>query len=116
MAKLDIGSLIVTSGGRAVGVVTERDVVKVVARGGAASLRKRLDSVASKPVVTVSPTTEIWEAFTLMLKKKIRRLPVVERGKVVGIVTERDLLKWVVGVFYEPNIPADVKKLITQNS
>jgi CBS domain-containing protein len=115
MAGRDIGSVVITAGGKPVGIVTERDVVRELAHGGTASLRKSLGSIASMPVVTVTPTTEIWEAFATMLKEGIRRLPVVEGGKVVGIVTERDLLKWVVGVFYEPNVPRDIRKLLTQN-
>ena len=51
----------------------------------------------------------------VMLRRKIRRLPVTKDGKLVGIVTERDLFKWVVGVLYAPNVPEDVKKLIAQN-
>jgi len=115
MASRDIGSVVITAKGKPVGIVTERDVVRELAQGGALSLRKSLWSICSKPVVTVTPSTEIWEAFATMLKEGIRRLPVVEQGKVVGIVTERDLLKWVVGVFYEPNVPPSIKKLLAQN-
>jgi CBS domain-containing protein len=113
MAKKNAGSVVVIDGSRVVGIITERDVVRKL--GGSGLLSKKLSSIATKPVVTVSPNTQVWEAFSLMLKKGIRRLPVVKGGKVVGIVTERDLLKWVVGVFYEPNVPADIKKLISQN-
>jgi CBS domain-containing protein len=66
-------------------------------------------------VISISPKTEAWEAFTTMLRKKIRRLPVEEKGKLVGMVTERDLFKWVVRVFYEPNIPDEFKELVAQN-
>ncbi len=115
MAKRDIGSIVVVDRGDPAGIVTERDVVRVLAHWGGSSLKKSLRSVVSKPLVTVSPTTEIWEAFATMLRKGIRRLPVVEGGRVVGILTERDLLKWVVKVFYEPNIPPDIKELVMQN-
>jgi CBS domain-containing protein len=47
-----------------------------------------------------------------MVTKKIRRLPIVERGRLVGIVTERDLFKWVIRVFYEPNVPDRIKKFV----
>jgi CBS domain-containing protein len=51
-----------------------------------------------------------------MLRRKIRRLPVVQKDKLVGIVTERDLFKWVVKLVYEPNIPDDLKSLVAQSS
>ncbi len=114
MARRDVGSLVVTAKGKPVGIVTERDIVKQLSRGGDA-LRKNLGALASKPLVTVTPTTEIWEAFATMLRRKIRRLPVMEGGNMVGIVTERDLHKWVVRVFYEPNVPADIRELVAQN-
>jgi CBS domain-containing protein len=115
MAKRNIGSIIVKDRGNPTAIITERDVVRILAHLGSGSVRRSLKSVASKPLVTVSPTTEIWEAFAIMLRKGIRRLPVLEKGRVVGILTERDLLKWVVKVFYEPNIPPDIKELVTQN-
>jgi len=47
-----------------------------------------------------------------MLKNKIRRLPVVDDGKLVGIVTEKDLMRWVLRVSYEPNIPPHIKAVL----
>lgn len=116
MRRHDIGSVVVMESGAPVGIITERDVVKKLAARGPRVLGLTSRELASKPVVTTSPETEVWEAFTVMLRKKIRRLPVMKGNRLVGIVTERDLLKWVVGVLYEPNVPRDVKKLIAQNS
>jgi len=47
-----------------------------------------------------------------MVTKEIRSLPVLQDGRLVGIVLERDLLKWVFRVFYEPNIPEDIRKFL----
>ncbi|MDV3278666.1 MAG: CBS domain-containing protein [Nitrososphaerales archaeon] len=115
MVKHDIGSVVVLEGGAPVGIITERDIMRQLTGKSAKDLSSPSKTFASKPLVTVSPETEIWNAFTIMLRKKIRRLPVVQGGRLMGIVTERDLFKWVVGVFYEPNVPADIKKLIVQN-
>ncbi len=115
MAQRDIGSLVVMVEGKPVGIITERDVMREVSRPGGDHLQRKVSSVASKPLVTISPSTEIWKAFATMLRKKVRRLPVVKNGNILGIVTERDLLKWVVEVFYEPNLPADIKQLLAQN-
>jgi len=115
MVKHDVGSVVVTKKGAPIGIITERDVMRRLAGRGGKDLDLPSESLASKPLVTVSPGTEIWKAFMVMLRKKIRRLPVMEGKKMVGIVTERDLFKWVVGVLYAPNIPKDVRKLIAQN-
>lgn len=114
MVKHEIGSILVTEKDKPMGIITERDIVKRLGSKGGAGLGEKTGKVASRPLVTAKPTTEIWEAFRMMLANKIRRLPVIKGGRLVGIVTERDLFKWVVRVAYEPNIPADVKKLVAQ--
>ena len=115
MVKHDIGSVVVVRDGKPIGIITERDIVKRIGNVGQSALSSNVSKLASSPLVTVSPDTKIWEAFTIMLKKGIRRLPVKDDGGLAGIVTERDLLKWVVRVTYEPNIPEEIKRLISQN-
>ena len=115
MAKYDVGCLVIVRGGKPVGVVTERDIVRKMIDKRWKGLEQRVIEIASQPVISIPPDTEAWEAFTTMLRKKIRRLPVEKGGKLVGLVTERDLFKWVVRVFYEPNIPEEFKELVAQN-
>lgn len=114
MIKKDIGSLVVVKDGVAVGIITERDVTRRSLRlARARGLYDRpVTRFMSRPLVTLPPSTPIWEAFETMVTKKIRRLPIVEQGRLVGIVTERDLLKWVIRVFYEPSIPDRIKKFL----
>ena len=114
MVKKDIGVVVVVDRGKFVGIITERDIVREITKSFDYLDRKLLET-AKRPVITVEPKTPLWEAFALMLKNKIRRLPIVKNGKLVGIVTERDLFKWAVKVAYEPNIPHDLRKLIAQN-
>lgn len=114
MIRHDFGSIVIMDKGKVVGIITERDIVRKITKSFD-YLNRPLSETASKPVITASPDTPIWEAFTLMLRKKIRRLPVVKAGKLRGIVTERDLFKWVVKIAYEPNIPDDIKELLVQN-
>ena len=114
LVRNDIGSLIVVKNGEPAGIITERDVTR---RSLHAAKGKRLyDQPASKimthPLVTVPPSTPVWQAFETMVTKRIRRLPVVQDGRLVGIVTERDLFKWVLRVFYEPSIPDNVRRFI----
>lgn len=111
MVKFDVGSVIVTDNGRPVGVITERDVTRTSIRGDQ-FLSSPVTSLMSIPIQTASPDTEIWRAFETMLKLGVRRLPIVQEGKLVGIVTEKDLTRWVLRVFYEPNIPEELRALI----
>ena len=114
MIKHDIGSLIVVKNGQPVGMVTERDVTRRSLRPAKTEgvYDRPVTRFMTRPVITLSPTAPVWEAFETMVTKKIRRLPIVEQGRLVGIVTERDLFKWVIRAFYEPNIPDRIKKFL----
>ena len=114
MIEKDIGSVLVLNKTKIVGIITERDIVREITKSFD-YLNKPLAITAKKTVLTVKPSTPVWEAFALMLKNKIRRLPIVKNGKLVGIITERDLFKWAVKVAYEPNIPEDRRKLLVRN-
>lgn len=87
------GSLLVMEDSTMVGIVTERDVLKAVARG--LSLDVPVMEVMTRDVLTVSPSTLLFEAAALMSSRWIRHLPVIDHGQVVGVVSQRDL----VGVF-----------------
>jgi CBS domain-containing protein len=111
MVKYDIGSIVVMDKERPVGIITERDITRAALRGDS-MLRIPARSLMSRPLETVTPGTEIRRTFELMLKLGVRRLPVVEDGRLVGLVTEKDLTRWVLRSFYEPNVPAEIRTLI----
>ncbi len=111
MSKKDIGSLVVLNKDQPVGIVTERDIVRRLVNDWETPKIPVMD-LMSHPLVTAEPETPSWEAFRTMLKKRIRRLPVLDRGKLVGIVTERDLFRWVLLVAYEPHLPEDIKEIV----
>lgn len=75
-------------------------------------VERSVQSVMSEPVVTVSPDTPAEDTTQLLLAHGIRRLPVMENESQIGIVTERDLMRWVLGAFYEPNIPPDISEIL----
>lgn len=104
MAEKGIGSVVITKGGRPVGILTERDIVKKILKERDI-LDRRVEEVMSKPLIVVSPETGIFEALQTMRKNNIRRLPVVSGDKLEGIVTEKDLLFWVLKVAYAPYPP-----------
>ena len=111
MVKFDVGSVLVMDKEKPVGIITERDMTRAALRGDSL-LRLPARSLMSRPLQTAPPDMEIWRAFEVMLKLGVRRLPIVENGKLVGIVTEKDLTRWVLRIFYEPNLPAEIRSLV----
>jgi CBS domain-containing protein len=88
-----IGAVLVIESGEVVGVVSERDIVRGLAghRGEVLSLSAR--DVMTSPVVTISPSESVAAAMELMTDRRIRHLPVVESGQLVGLVSIGDLVK-----------------------
>ena len=111
MVKQNIGSVVVLEGKEPVGIITERDITRQVVKGNSV-LKKTAKKTMSKLRVTASPQMSVQQAFELMLKNEVRRLPVLDDGKLVGIVTEKDLMRWVLRVSYEPNIPPHIKAIL----
>lgn len=91
-----ISSVVVMDGDRLAGIVTERDLVNLVAEGGDPRTTKVADRM-TRNVDTVAPRTDIAEAAEHMARLKIRHLPVVEDERLVGIISIRDLTNWAVG-------------------
>jgi len=93
MARRRIGCIIVTEKDKPVGIVTERDILeKVVARGLDSSTTK-MGEIMSHPLIAVKPDESIIKAARTMRKENIRRLIVLDNERLVGVVTERDLLR-----------------------
>jgi len=94
MEESMVGSVVITKEGKPAGIITERDIaLKVVLKDRKASEVKAKEIMAS-PLVTIESGTSVEEACELIAKKGIKRLPVVEKGVLVGIVSIRDLLRW----------------------
>jgi len=108
MNESRIGSLIVISGtGEIKGIVTERDILTDVVAEGRNSNDVKVEEIMTKDLITISPDKTLEEAADLMTEKKIKKLPVVHQGKLVGIVTATDL------VSYEKNLIEKVATLLT---
>jgi len=92
MDELGIGSVVITKEGKPAGIITERDIaLKVILKDRKASEVKAKEIMAF-PLVTIEPEVSVDEVCKLAAKKRIKRLPVVENGVLVGIVSIRDLL------------------------
>jgi CBS domain-containing protein len=94
MWRQQTGSLLVTDGGRLIGIITERDVLRAVALGADPD-RSSVDEVMTAEVFTVRPDMPLQEAAREMASRWIRHLPVVQDGQVLGVVSMRD----VTGIF-----------------
>jgi CBS domain-containing protein len=93
MALEDVGSVPIVEGSRLVGLVTDRDIiVRTVAEGRDVSTTTVKD-VASKDLVTVAPDEDLDRALQLMAQHQVRRIPVVEGDRVVGIVAQADVAR-----------------------
>ncbi len=92
MRKNDIGGILVEKKGEPVGIFTEKDMVDIVAKGKNPASVKVKD-VMSSSLITIGPEQSILDAAQLMTKKKIRKLPVKDKGKLIGIVTADDIVR-----------------------
>jgi len=92
MIEFGVGSVVVVENGKPVGIVTESDIIKKVVARNKVPAEVRLEDIMTYPLITIKPTTSIREAANIMLKRGIRRLPVVDGDRLVGIVTDTDIL------------------------
>ena len=94
MAKHDIGCVLVAGKkGETVGIVTERDIVQRIAAKNLLPSKVTVADSMSKPVITVQSKTSITDAAKLMNQRKVRRLAVIEDGKLAGVLTMKDILE-----------------------
>ncbi|MDG7001810.1 MAG: CBS domain-containing protein [Nitrososphaerota archaeon] len=93
MLTKNVGSIIVTDDGEVVGVVTKGDVLRRAFLKGVDPKNLAVKKVMSSPPVTTTPSTTLEEASRLMNEKRVSKLPVLENGKLVGIVTSTDIIR-----------------------
>lgn len=89
-----IGALPVLDQSRITGIISERDVIYCLRNHGADALDWPVGRVMSSPAITADPETDVLSALALMTQRRIRHLPVLERGAIRGIVSIGDLVKY----------------------
>ena len=93
MNRHDIGCIIVVNKDKPIGIVTERDMLKRVVLQLRDPRRLRVSHIMSKPLITTSPETELRDAVNLMNERRIKKLPVVEDGYLVGLLSITDIVR-----------------------
>lgn len=93
MNKFDIGSVIVTASGRPVGIITETNIMRRIVEPRMDPATVWVKDIMTSPLVTIESTAAIEEATKIMVQKKIKRLPVMDNGKIVGVISSTDIVK-----------------------
>lgn len=93
MVDANVGSLLVTDRGTICGILTERDYLRRVAVEGRTSRTTAVREIMTAQVLAVHPEADVAECMALMTEKRLRHLPVVDQGKLVGLVSIGDLVK-----------------------
>ena len=104
-----IGCLIVVNKGKAVGILTERDILKKVVEPSKNAEKTKVREIMSTKLVVGAPDMDVVDAARMMLQKKIKKLPVVTNNKLVGLVTFTDIVRT---MRMEPEIFNAIKDLI----
>jgi len=92
MNKFDIGSIVVVQGDRPIGIITERDILRRLVEPCLAPETLTARQIMTSPVLTISEIADIEETARLMAKKGVKRLPVMNDGRLVGMVTYTDIV------------------------
>ena len=94
LAERKIGALPVVKGDEVAGIMSERDVIYCLRSDGAAVLDWPVEKIMTAPAITVERDHQVMSALSLMTKRRIRHLPVVDGGRIIGIVSIGDLVKY----------------------
>ena len=96
MGEKEIGALAVTEGDALVGMLSERDYARKVVLKGKTSRETLVGAIMTAPVHAVRPDQSVEECMALMTEKRVRHLPVLENGKLIGMISQGDLVKFII--------------------
>ncbi|HEX2854263.1 MAG TPA: CBS domain-containing protein [Opitutaceae bacterium] len=95
MNRHHIGCVVVIESGRIVGVFTERDVLRRVVGDGLDAKIMRVADVMTSSVITITPEASVEDTMVIFAEKRCRHLPVIENGRLVGLISIGDISRWV---------------------
>ena len=93
MSKREISSIIATRDGKPIGILTERDLLKRIVAEGKSPKKAKVKDIMSSPLTVILPTMPLDEAAQLMFAKKIKKLPVINHDKIVGLLSLTDIAR-----------------------
>jgi CBS domain-containing protein len=96
MAQRNVGALVVLDNQQLIGIISERDYTRKVILQGKSSKETSVREIMTKELVTAEPNDNIAACMRIMTEQRVRHLPVLAGGKIVGIVSIGDLLKWLI--------------------
>lgn len=94
LTRQHIGALVVSDGEHVLGVLSERDVVRELSASGAGALSAPVSEAMAREVITCTPSTTTVSLMSTMTEQRVRHVPVLEDGRLVGIVSIGDVVKW----------------------
>jgi CBS domain-containing protein len=109
MNKNEIGCLVVTRRGKAIGIITERDLLKRVIAKMRDPMKTKVRQIMTKPLIVGDPNMDLEDATKLMFERKIKKLPVIEAGRLVGLISLTDIAR------FQPQMIKILKKLSAQH-
>jgi CBS domain-containing protein len=110
MNKFEIGCVIGVRKGKAMGILTERDVLKRVVAGGKDAGKTKVKDAMTSPLVVAEPDMDLAEAVKLMFQMRIKKLPVVDKKRLVGLVSLTDIAR------FQPQMIAILKQLAARQT
>ncbi len=109
MVNCEAGSVIITENRKAIGIITERDLVKNIVAEDRRPSKVNASEIFSTPLITIEPEKSVVEASEIMLKANIKRLPVLEKDTIIGVISTTDIL------MVTPGLNTILKDLIDMN-
>jgi CBS domain-containing protein len=93
MNEHEISSVIATRNGKPIGILTERDLLKRIVAQGKNAKRAKVKDIMSSPLTAITPDTHLEEAARIMFDNKIKKLPIIEQGRLIGMLSLTDIAR-----------------------
>jgi CBS domain-containing protein len=93
MNKFDVGSVIVTNNNRAVGIITSKNILSRIVESRLDASTVRAKDIMSSPLITIEPDAPIEDAAKLMAQKRIKKIAVIDKDKIIGVISTSDIVK-----------------------